>query len=138
MNAETIFLDTNIIIYAYSTENESKREVARGLIESGKAVISVQVLNEFCNTARRKFPQVFEHVERTLQELPRHVQIQDLTYSTSLQALRLIRRYGYSYYDSLIIASALDAGCQILASEDMQHGFVVQDQMRIINPFLIK
>jgi predicted nucleic acid-binding protein len=137
MNAEPIFLDTNIIVYAYSTENENKRKVARSLVEAGNAVISVQVLNEFCNTARRKFPQMFENVERTLKELPNHVRIQDLTRSTTLQAMRLTRRYSYSFYDSLIIASALECGCRILASEDMQHGFVVDAQLRIENPFLI-
>ncbi len=138
MNAEPIFLDTNIIVYAYSTETESKRKVARCLVESGNSVISVQVLNEFCNTARRKFPQMFENVERTLNELPDHVRILDLTRSTNLHAMRLTRRYGYSFYDSLIIASAFEGGCRILASEDMQHGFVVDARLRIENPFLIE
>ena len=56
--------------------------------------------------------------------------------STSLHAVQLTRRYGYSYYDSLIEASALEAQCSILVSEDMQNGMLIDDRLRIVNPFL--
>ena len=133
---QPIFIDTNVIVYAYSTDNEAKRLVARKLIESGRAVISAQVLNEFCNTTRRKYPLMFERASKTLNELAEWVDIRDLTLSNSLQAGQLTQRYGYSYYDSLIVAAALDAGCPVLISEDMQHGMLIDNRLRIIDPFL--
>lgn len=132
-----IFLDTNIIVYAYSTDNEAKRRIARALIESRHAVVSAQVLNEFCNTTRRKYPLMFERARKTLSELAESVDIRDLTLSNSLQALQLAQRYGYSYYDSLIVASAHDAGCSVLMSEDMQHGMLIDGRLRIENRLLI-
>lgn len=132
-----IFLDTNIIIYAYSTDNEAKRLIARALIESGHAVISAQVLNEFCNTTRRKYPEMFERARETLCELAEWVEVRDLTLANSIQAVRLTQRYGYSYYDSLIVAAALGAECPLLMSEDMQHGMLIDHRLLIENPFLI-
>lgn len=134
---QPIFLDTNVIVYAYSTDNEAKRLVARTLIESGRAVVSAQVLNEFCNTTRRKYPLMFERASKTLSELAELVDIRDLTLSNSQQAVQLTQRYGYSYCDSLIVAAALTAGCPLLMSEDMQHGMLIDGRLRIENPFLI-
>jgi predicted nucleic acid-binding protein len=136
MRAKAIFLDTNIIVYAYSVDSVEKCRIARTLIESGNAVISAQVLNEYCNTTRRKYPLLFDRVETTLRELSELVEIHDLTQSLSQHAVQLTRRYGYSFYDSLIVASALAAECAVLISEDMQHGFLVDGQLRIENPFL--
>ncbi len=135
MSVKTVFLDTNIIIYAYSIDKSEKYRIARALIESGNAVISAQVLNEYCNTARRKYPLMFERVEETLRELSELLEVRDLTGSTSQHAVQLTRRYGYSYYDSLILASALGAQCPILLSEDMQHGMMIDGRLCIENPF---
>jgi predicted nucleic acid-binding protein len=136
MSGKAIFLDTNIIIYAYSVDNAEKRRIARSMIESEHAIISAQVLNEYCNTTRRKYPLMFDRVEETLRELSELVEIRDLTQSISQHAVRLTRRYGYSFYDCLIVASALAAECTVLVSEDMQDGMVIDERLRIANPFI--
>lgn len=136
MSAKAVFLDTNIVIYAYSVDQSQKCQVARALIEAGSAVISAQVLNEYCNSTRKKYPQMFDRVEETLHELLAVLQVRNLMPSTSLLAVQLTRRYGYSYYDSLIVASALEAQCSVLVSEDMQNGMLIDDRLRIVNPFL--
>jgi predicted nucleic acid-binding protein len=106
------------------------------MIESEHAIISAQVLNEYCNTTRRKYPLMFDRVEETLRELSELVEIRDLTQSISQHAVRLTRRYGYSFYDCLIVASALAAECTVLVSEDMQDGMVIDERLRIANPFI--
>jgi len=136
MSANTVFLDTNIVIYAYSVDQAQKRQIARALIEAGNAVISAQVLNEYCNSTRKKYPHMFDRVEETLHELLDTLQVRDLGPATTLRAVQLAKRYGYSYYDSLIVASAMEAGCSVLVSEDMQNGMLVDDRLRIVNPFL--
>ena len=136
MSAKAVFLDTNIVIYAYSVDQAQKCQIARALIEAGNAVISAQVLNEYCNSTRKKYPQMFDRVEETLHELLAVLQVRDLMPSTSLHAVQLTRRYGYSYYDSLIVASAIEAECSVLVSEDMQNGMLIDDRLSIINPFL--
>lgn len=136
MSAKAVFLDTNIVIYAYSVDQAQKYQIARALIEAGNAVISTQVLNEYCNSTHKKYPQMFDRVEQTLHELLAVLQVRDLMPSTSLHAVQLTRRYGYSYYDSLIVASAIEAECSVLVSEDMQNGMLIDDRLRIVNPFL--
>ena len=136
MSAKPVFLDTNIVIYAYSVDQTHKCQIARALIEAGNAIISAQVLNEYCNSARKKYPHMFDRVEETLHELLAVLEVRDLMPSTSLHAVQLTRRYGYSYYDSLILASALEAECSILVSEDMHNGMLIDERLRIINPFL--
>jgi len=136
MSAKPVFLDTNIVIYAYSVDQVKKCQIARALIEAGSAVISTQVLNEYCNSTRKKYPHLFDRVEETLHELLAVLDVRDLMPSTSLQAVQLTRRYGYSYYDSLILASALEAECSILVSEDMHNGMLIDERLRIVNPFL--
>lgn len=138
MSDKDVFLDTNILVYAYSTAEPEKREIARHLITSGRAWISVQVLNEYCNVARRKYPLLFERVSQTLDELADCLNIRELSFTTTRQAARLSQKYGWSFYDSLIVAAALECPCAILLTEDLQHGFVVDDQLRIENPFLIE
>ncbi len=109
MSAKKVFLDTNVIIYAYSLDQAEKCRISRALVESGNAVISVQVLNEYCNATRKKYPHLFDRVEETLHELLDVLDVRGLMSSTSLYAVQLTRRYGFSFYDSLIVASALEA-----------------------------
>lgn len=138
MSDERVFLDTNILVYAYSTAEPEKCELARQLILSRRAWISVQVLNEYCNVTRRKYPLLFERVSQTLDELASCLNVRELSFDTTRQAARLSQKYGWSFYDSLIVAAALECQCAVLLTEDLQHGFVVDDWLRIENPFLIE
>ncbi|MDD5392464.1 MAG: PIN domain-containing protein [Thiothrix sp.] len=131
------FVDTNILLYRYSTQDEQKRAVATNLLESGQVMASVQVLNEFCNVTRRKFPDSFLHIEATLAEIQGFLSVVPLDATDTGNAIRISKRYGFSYYDSLIVASAGRHGCKVVLSEDLQHGMVLDDGLRIINPFVL-
>ena len=129
-----VFLDTNILVYATATDDR-RSAAARSLLAKG-GVISVQVLNEFANVARRKlqrpWPEVKEAlaVFRALCKEPR-----GLSLATHDSALEIAQRDGLAFYDSLIVASALEAGCLTLLSEDMQNGRVIAGRLTIRNPF---
>lgn len=137
MNAKPYFLDTNFLVYGYTGQDEAKSEIANGLIIGGQAMVSAQVLNEFCNTLRRKFPAQYLRVEAALTELTSCLPVVTLSLSTTQSAVQLSLRFGWSFYDSLIVAAARDAHCSVVLSEDLQHGFVMDDRLRIENPFLI-
>jgi len=129
-----IFFDTNVVVYA-ATNNDARAPLAQAFLAAGGS-ISAQVLNEFANTARRKlersWPEVIDAV-RTLRALC--TECLPVTEQTHEAATRIARRLGYSFYDSLIIASALEAKCTTLLTEDMQHGQVIDRRLIIANPF---
>ena len=128
------FLDTNILLYA-ALQPDPRSETARGLLARG-GLVSVQVLNEFTAVARRKlrrpWPEVMQALAaiRTLCPAPR-----PLTVATHEAAIGLAERLGYTIDNALILASALEAGCDTLFSEDLQDGQVVEGQQTIRNPF---
>ena len=127
------FFDTNVILYAFR-QDDARGQVAETLLAAGGA-LSVQVLNEFVAVARRKLDKSWEEVRRALAILrvfcPEPV---PLTVETHERALRIAERYGYSIFDSLIIAAALHAGASTLYSEDMRDGQAI-DGLTIRNPF---
>jgi predicted nucleic acid-binding protein len=139
MSAES-FLDTNILVYSFDSGNPQKRDCAKKLIAGGLAgnsCISFQVVQEFCNAALRKFEPVMEG--SALREYQDRVLFPLCMVWPDEQLYReavLVRTdTGYSWYDSLIVASALRAKVLALFSEDLQHGRNYRG-LRIINPFL--
>ena len=131
MSAE--FVDTNVVLYSLSDDMAKRRRALMILVD--RPVLSLQVLNEVANVMRRKLgftiPAIREVVLRWLVESRLH----PLAPSTLLSALDVGGRYGFSHYDSLIIAAALEAGCATLYSEDLQHGQIIDQSLTIINPF---
>ena len=129
-----VFLDTNVLIYAFA-ENSAKLDVAERLVNGG-GVVSVQILNELTNALRRKFgfsfPEIRKIIDSVLMTCPDPL---PLTLETHRAALRICERYGFSMYDGLILAAAVEGRCSKFYSEDMQHGQVVEG-LRIENPFL--
>jgi len=127
------FFDTNVILYAFR-QNDTRGQVAETLLAAGGA-LSVQVLNEFVAVARRKLDKSWKDVRRALDILcvfcPDPV---PLTVETHERAVEIAERYGYSIFDSLVIAAALGAGARTLYSEDMRHGQAI-DGLTIRNPF---
>jgi predicted nucleic acid-binding protein len=131
------FFDTNVIVYAFR-KNDPRSQVAETLLTAGGA-LSVQVLNEFVSVARRKLGRSREEVRRALtilrtlcpEPLP-------LTFETHEAAMRIAERHGYGIYDALVIASALEAGCATLYSEDLHDGQTFDGQLTIRNPFASK
>jgi predicted nucleic acid-binding protein len=127
------FFDTNILIYAYSTD--ARRDRALDTIAGG-GVISVQVLNEFTNVLRKKQKQDWPTIEAALGSLRlRFPDVMALTTNTHAAALALARDHTLPLYDALIVASATEAGCDTLFSEDMQHSRAIGG-LTIVNPFL--
>jgi predicted nucleic acid-binding protein len=127
------FLDTNVILYAFRRD-DPRGEMAESLLSSG-GTWSVQVLNEFVAVARRKFDKSWEEVRRALDILRVFCpEPAPLTAETHERAVQIAERYGYSIFDSLIIAAALQVGASILYSEDLRDDQVIEG-LRIRNPF---
>ncbi|MFA6902897.1 MAG: PIN domain-containing protein [Gallionellaceae bacterium] len=130
-----IFLDTNIVVYLYSGDEPEKQAAALSLIEQNNPVISTQVLSELANTLSRKFGLSYDVVAKAVAEVRDACTVVPVMPDTIAQALGLAQKYKYSYYDSLILAAALSAGCETLATEDMQHGQLIEGVVTIRNPF---
>lgn len=128
------FFDTNFVLYAYTPSESYTQRAEQLLLQGGE--ISVQVLNEIVSVARRKLKMNWGQVRQLIQDTllfcphPR-----PLTADLHLHAIRISERYGFAIWDGLIVASALDADCDMLYTEDMQHGQVIEG-IRIVNPFL--
>jgi predicted nucleic acid-binding protein len=127
------FFDTNVLVYLTSGD-ATKADRAEAILAKGGA-ISVQVLNELANVARRKMQMSWDDTHAFLNMLRGLLTVYPLSVETHETGLRLAERYGLSTCDAMIAASALDAGCDTLWSEDMQHGMALEDGLRIINPF---
>lgn len=132
-SAAADFLDSNVLVYAFTTD--PRAEAAHALLDRGCA-ISVQGLNEFANVARRKLGMSWGEIRRAVSSIctlcPLVLPVEAKIH---VDALRIAERYGYAIFDALIVASALLAQSAILWSEDMQDGVVIDDRLRIANPF---
>lgn len=130
------FLDTNILLYA-ALQPDARSDAARAILAQ-RGTISVQVLNEFANVARRKLHRPWPEIVAALGAICRLcLPPRPLTFATHETALRVAAQTGYAFYDALIIASALEAGCATLYSEDLQHAQVIDGQLTIRNPFVL-
>jgi predicted nucleic acid-binding protein len=129
------FFDTNVLVYLASAD-AGKADRAEAAIAMG-GVISVQVLNEFTNVARRKMQMSWSGIHAFLTLLRGLLTVHPLTLEIHETGLSLAERYGLSTYDAMIAASAFHAGCDTLWSEDMQHGMVLGERLQILNPFRV-
>jgi predicted nucleic acid-binding protein len=127
------FIDTNVLIYVASTD-PAKAERAEEIVGEGGA-ISVQVLKEFAHVARRKMRMSWGETRALLEILRGLLPVHPLTTEIHETAVRVAERHNLSIYDGMIAASALHADCETLLSEDMQDGLVIEDRLRIVNPF---
>src|SRR5262249_143666 len=128
----TPFFDTNILLYAVRPA-DSRAERSR-LLLAGAGIISLQALTDFTNGARRKLGQPWSEINEKLGAVRALCQVKPLTIATHERAVALAERYGYQIYDALHVASALESGCSILYTEDMQHGQQIEG-LTINNPF---
>jgi predicted nucleic acid-binding protein len=115
------FFDTNVLVYAFAAD-DPRGARAEALIADG-GVIGVQVLNEFTNVARRKLRWGWEQIEASLAVIEDLLGVaRPLTTALHAQAVVLARDFTLSFYDALIVAAAMDSGCEVLCSEDLQDG----------------
>ena len=126
------FADTNVVLYLL--DDGPKADRAEVILGQGPR-ISVQVLNESLVNCRRKAGLGWEEAAAFLEGVRALCPVEDLTVQTHDVGRALAERYGFSIYDAMIVASALVAGCTTLWSEDMQDGLLVENQLRIVNPF---
>lgn len=129
------FFDTNVLLYLAATD-PVKADRAEAIIGAG-GVISVQVLNELTNVVRRKLRLAWPETRSFLSVLRGLLIVQPITVETHETGLALAERYNLSIYDAMIVASALQADCGTLWSEDMQDGMEFDEGLRIVNPFRI-
>lgn len=127
------FFDTNVLLYLLS-KDEAKADRAEELFADG-AVLSVQVLNEFAAVASRKLRLSWSEIKDILGPIRAICEIDPLSLETHDRGIEIAERYGFSFFDATIVASALNAGCKILYSEDLQHDQLIANRLRIRNPF---
>lgn len=127
------FVDTNVLLYLAS--GDPLRADRAEAVLAGGGTISVQVLNEVANVLRRKMRMSWPDTRVFLDMIRALLTVEPLTVATHEKGLQLSERYGLSTYDAMIVAAALIAGSDILLSEDMQHGLLIDDRLRIVNPF---
>lgn len=126
------FADTNVILYLL--DEGPKADRAEAILARGPR-ISVQVLNEAAVNCRRKAGMSWEETGTFLAGIRALCEVDPLTTATHDVGRALAARHGFSVYDAMIVAAALIAGCETLLSEDMADGMLVEDQLRIVNPF---
>jgi predicted nucleic acid-binding protein len=132
---KTIALDTNVLVYCHSSDEVDKQEIATSLF-AYYPVVSTQVLSEYLNVVKRTLKLSKDEImDICLQNIELCI-LQPVSLTTLKSAKNLIDRYDFQLFDSIVVASALEANCHILYSEDLQHGLVVEQRLEIINPFL--
>lgn len=130
------FLDTNVVLYAYG-DDVAKSPIANGLL-AARPCISTQVINECSHVMRRKLDWSPDKITEELEVLLTVVALKPVGIEHIRLGWKIAARYGFSHYDSVIVASALQANCGYLFSEDLQHGQIIEDCLKIVNPFLAK
>jgi predicted nucleic acid-binding protein len=133
---DRVFIDTNVIIYLYSEDEQTKRMVAVNVLEQFHCLTSTQTLNEFCNVCLRKLKIPSKTIWNSIKEIIYECELCYINTETVERALMLHNKYEYAYYDCLILASALLNNCNCLFSEDMQNGQIIEGFLTIKNPFI--
>jgi len=129
------FLDTNVLVYSFAENEPRKRGIARALVESDDAIVSTQVLSELAHVLTRRLGFSAAETRTRITSISDSCQVIAITPAVIGDALRVMDRYRYTFYDSQIVASALAAGAQTLFSEDMQDGQVIDGALSIRSPF---
>lgn len=130
------FLDTNVIVYAFS---DDPRRVRAAELLGDRPIVSVQNLNEFASVARRKLKIPWDEVSDALALIESScARILPLTLELHHLGVEAASRFGLGIYDAMIVAAALETGCDRLYSEDMHHGLVIDGRVSIENPFRVQ
>lgn len=142
VQGERFFLDTNIAVYCFDGSAARKQETAKELVthaaSSGMGIVSFQVLQEFCNVASnsKRLNLAHERIMAYVSLVLQPMNCIETSPALLEKALMIRQDYKFAFYDSLIIAAALEAKCTALYSEDMQHGQQI-GLLKIVNPFLM-
>lgn len=132
---DRIFVDTNIFVYSVANDL-TKRKIAEKLLIDNDIIISTQVINEFVAVTLRKKILHPEKIVEYSKQFMQIFQIILITEKTIISGFEVMMKYKLSYWDSLIIASALESSCSFLYSEDLQNGQLIESKLTILNPFV--
>ena len=133
---EQCFVDSNVWLYAVieSPESAAKSATARSLVTE-RRIVSTQVINEVCVNLLRKARRSEAEIRQAVTAFYSQHRVVPIDETTMVAASELREAYSLSYWDSLIVASALEAGATVLYSEDMHHDLWINARLRVINPF---
>jgi predicted nucleic acid-binding protein len=132
MSGADSFFDTSVLLYLLSDDTVRADRIETLLAARG--VISIQVLNEFAVVALRKLKLPLNEVREILDTIRAVCTVEPITVETHDRGLAVFERYRFSLYDSILVATALISGAKILYSEDLQHGQIIDNQLRVTNP----
>ncbi|MCL1911259.1 MAG: PIN domain-containing protein [Leptospirales bacterium] len=130
---DKVFIDTNIFFYLYSGDELEKQRKAEKAIKNCECIISTQVINEFCNILIKKMKLSTNKVKKAVTEIYKSCTVVKIERETIEQALKLQKEYKYSYYDCLILSSALLSDCKQILTEDLQDRHVIKNRLTITN-----
>jgi predicted nucleic acid-binding protein len=130
-----VFLDTNLLIYAHTNVDVPKQQKIQALITHENTVISTQVFKESASVLHKKFGFSWQDIQMVLKDMEQNNEVHINALTTILRACGVAKQYGFAFYDSLIVAAALEAGCELLYSEDLQHGQIIEKSLTVKNPF---
>lgn len=134
---DKVFFDTNLLVYSISTDIIKINKIEALLRQPFDFIISTQVINEFVHTCHRKKLLPPNSIRQIVEDFLLFFELVIISENTILSAFDQKTKYGFSWYDALIVAAALENDCTTLFSEDMQHGLIINDKMTIQNPFVV-
>ena len=134
---DKVLFDTNIWVYLYAKNLPDKSVKVRELVNNNftSIIISTQILGEFYNVLTKKKLKSKDETKQIIQEMVTNFTIVEIDVLKVMAALEINSKYGYTYWDSLVVATALQHNCDILYSEDMQANQLIEKKTRIVNPF---
>jgi len=135
--SDRYFFDTNILVYLYSEDEETKKLICQKKVNTcDQPTISTQVVNELINVLSKKYKLNWDTIKEVLKEIKKSFIIEIVNIFDIQLACEIAKRYKYSYFDSLMIGSALNCESSIIYTEDLQHGQIIEQELKIINPFI--
>ena len=139
MTGKTL-LDSNIWVYALTVDDPEKRAKALALISGNfdEIVLTPQILLETYHVLCRKKSTAPPESFSSIEAMPATFPVQSISAATFTLAVETKKATGYTIWDSMVLAAALEAGCETVYSEDMQDGRLINGSLRIVNPFVSK
>jgi predicted nucleic acid-binding protein len=136
--SDKILLDTNLWVYLYATNSPDKQAKVRQIVteEFANIVLSTQVLGELYHVLTRKKITTIQAAKEIVAELVTTFPVASIDTNKVLQAMDIHQRYGFSYWDSLVLATAFAEECRVVFSEDMHHGQMLEQTIQLLNPFI--
>jgi predicted nucleic acid-binding protein len=128
-------IDSNVLIYAFGNQDDLKKRIAKKILANCNK-ISLQAVNETIYVLHRKFNFTIVELDKIIQFFNVKFQVKSIDIVTLNKAMMIMEKYNYSFWDSMMLAAALENKCSELYSEDMQNNQIIEGTLKIINPFL--